>query len=103
MAMFGSIDILGGWDSYFHFKSDGSFAFHSYSDILKDVEALKGLKIKFEGHDDGSRTAMPFWGGYCYTHGNLHTDFTVELKDKPKFQETMKYKYSDDITLAGAS
>lgn len=58
--MAGKVDEIGGWDSKITFRSDGSINTTACSHVLaNNVEALKGLELKFDLVDDGSRTA-PF-------------------------------------------
>jgi len=57
----------------------------AYSDVLKDIEALEGLKLKIlmEDNGDKSTTCSPFKVGWCFERGSFHNDVVLCLDKKP--------------------
>lgn len=95
---------LGGWDTNMRFRSDKSVLFTVSSNVLaQHVEALKGLKIRLEGMDEGTGNLNPWSAGFCYHHGDFHHDFTVEAAKDPKFRKKTSYRYCDHLTFATAA
>jgi len=73
-------EVLCPYQTDFKIASNGLFHTCLYNECFNSVEALKGLKLKMFGHNNGPAWEAPLWSGFCYTNGDFHHDTSISVE-----------------------